>query len=147
MKFLCDTMLGTLCKYLRICGWDAAYPAERKKILLQARLENRVLLTRSTRLKDKPGVFFLTADNFHEQFRSIMEKYRLAKPAHYLTRCLICNEPLQPVHRAKVRGRVPYYTFTKFRNFRACPRCRKVYWRGSHYENMVNRIKQLIGQP
>lgn len=144
MKFLCDAMLGTLCKYLRMCGWDAAYTADRRKIMLQARFENRVILTRNTQLKSKPGVFFLETDYLPEQLRSIMGKYHLVKPANYLTRCLICNEPLQPVHRTEARGRIPYYTFTKFRNFRSCPRCRKVYWRGSHYENMINRIKKLL---
>jgi len=144
MKFLCDGMLGTLCKYLRICGLDAAYSNEGLKILVQAMAEDRLILTRNTRLKNKRGVFFLVSEDPLEQFQKVREKYRLKGRIKYLSRCLVCNEFLSPVDRNKVRELIPYYTYQKFTEFSECPKCRKVYWRGSHYENMVDKIKKTL---
>jgi uncharacterized protein with PIN domain len=65
MKFICNGMLGKLCKLLRICGIDAAYSNQGMAILLEARKENRIVLTRNTRLQTKKGVFFVqTFDEF-----------------------------------------------------------------------------------
>lgn len=144
MKFLCDGMLGTLGKYLRICGIDAAYSNEGLKILVRAMSEDRVVLTRNTRLQDKPGVFFVISEDPLEQLRAVREKYELKGRIKFLTRCLVCNELLSPTAREAVRERIPYYTYHKFDSFSECPNCRKVYWRGSHYENMVNKIKRVI---
>lgn len=144
MKFICDGMLGTLCKYLRICGLDAAYSNEGLKILVQARAEDRLILTRNTRLKDQRGVFFLVSEDPLEQFQAIQEKYKLKDRLKFLTRCLVCNLPLEPADRDKIRERIPYYTYKRFNEFAECPNCRKVYWRGSHYENMVKTIKRVL---
>jgi uncharacterized protein with PIN domain len=144
MKFLCDGMLGTLCKYLRICGFDAAYSNGGMKILIQAMAENRMILTRNTRLKNKRETFFLASEDPLEQFRLIKGKFKLMGRMKYLTRCLVCNEPLSRINREAVRDRVPYYTYQKFNEFCECPNCRKVYWRGSHYENMVDKIKKTL---
>lgn len=144
MKFICDGMLGTLCKYLRILGQDAAYSNEGLKILVRARAEGRVILTRNTRLRDQRGVFFLVPGDAREQLRAVRRKYRIALRAGALTRCLVCNGSLVPADREAVQDRVPYYTYKKFREFAECPACRKLYWRGSHYENMVKRIKQIL---
>ena len=144
MKFLCDGMLGTLCKYLRICGQDAAYSNEGLKILVRAMAEDRVILTRNTRLKNKLGVFFLISENPLEQIQAVRGKYKLKGRIKFLTRCLVCNEPLSPVAKDAVRERIPYYTYKKFDAFSECPKCRKIYWRGSHYENMVDKIKIIL---
>jgi uncharacterized protein with PIN domain len=144
MKFLCDGMLGTLCKYLRICGLDAAYSNEGLRILVQAMAEDRVILTRNTRLKNKRGVFYLVSEDPLEQFRKVREKYKFMGRMKYLSRCLVCNELLSPVGRNTVRDLIPYYTYRKFTDFSLCPKCRKVYWRGSHYENMVDKIKKTL---
>lgn len=144
MKFLCDGMLGTLCKYLRICGLDAAYSNEGLGILVRARAEDRVILTRNTRLKDKRGVFFLVSEQPLEQLRAVREKFKVPDRLKFLTRCLVCNEPLVPIDREAIRDRVPYYTYKKFNGFAECPDCRKVYWRGSHYLRMMEQLKRIV---
>jgi hypothetical protein len=144
MKLLCDGMLGTLCKHLRICGIDAAYSNEGPKILIQARAEDRVILTRNTRLINKRGVFFLVSEDPLEQFRTVRVKFKLKGRMKYLTRCLGCNEKLRRVDKESVRERIPYYTYKNFDAFAECPICNKVYWRGSHHENMVDKIKLIL---
>jgi uncharacterized protein with PIN domain len=144
MKFLCDGMLGTLCKHLRICGIDTAYSNEGLKILIQARAEDRVILTRNTRLNNKRGVLFLVSEDPLEQLRAVRGEFKLKGRMKYLTRCLDCNEKLRRVGKESVRERIPYYTYNNFDAFAECPNCNKVYWRGTHYENMVSKIKKLL---
>jgi hypothetical protein len=144
MRFLCDGMLGTLCKYLRVCGYDAAYSNEGLKILIRAMAEDRTILTRNTRLKGRSGIHFIAAEDPLEQFRQVRKHFNLKSRMKYLSRCLVCNGLLAPVEKEAVRDRIPFYTYRKFDDFKECPACRKVYWRGSHYENMVEQIKRIM---
>ena len=53
MKFLCDQMLGTLAKWLRIYGFDTFYAnneMDDAKLLEISKNENRVLITRDKKL-------------------------------------------------------------------------------------------------
>jgi hypothetical protein len=144
MRFICDGMLGTLCKYLRICGIDAAFCNEGMKILVRAKKEDRVILTRNTRLIGRDDVFFVDTDDPREQFARVRDRFALkTKKTALLTRCLVCNEKLVRVDRDLIRERIPYYTYKKFDAFAECPKCKKVYWQGSHYKNMVEKLKKL----
>ena len=53
MKFLCDQMLGTLAKWLRLLGFDTFYANDEIKddiLLLIAKKENRAIITRDKEL-------------------------------------------------------------------------------------------------
>ena len=53
MKFLCDQMLGSLAKWLRILGFDTFYARrdlQDEDVLNIAKKENRVLITRDVEL-------------------------------------------------------------------------------------------------
>jgi len=58
IKFLVDSMLGRLAKWLRIFGYDTTYVACSKDsfLILTARKENRILLTRNTHLIKKRNI-------------------------------------------------------------------------------------------
>ena len=48
MKFLCDRMLGTLVKWLRILGFDTSFAdsnMEDEKLLRQTKDEERIFIT------------------------------------------------------------------------------------------------------
>ncbi len=53
-----------------------------------------------------------------------------------------CNGWLQKVDKAAVSEVLPPLTKEAFTEFYQCTACRKVYWKGSHYE----RMQQLIAQ-
>jgi len=57
-RLLVDAMLGKLARYLRMCGYDAAYALDRgleadEDLLAVARDEGRQLLTRDRQLADR----------------------------------------------------------------------------------------------
>ncbi len=144
MKFICNGMLGRLCKYLRICGIDVIYCNEGMKVLLLARKEGRIILTRNTLLKGKEDIFFIESESLPVQLKTIINHFALTEKISLFSRCLCCNEQLICIEKEKVKGRVPYYTYKKFSEFAECPNCHRVYWKGSHYQKMLKDIKRII---
>lgn len=140
-------MLGKLCRLLRTCGIDASYSNEGVAILLHARKEQRVILTRNTHLRNKQDVFFLDRSDPKEQLENVIEHFKLRNDMYFFSRCIECNAELEAVDKASVKGKVPYFTYRNFNEFARCPRCGRVYWKGSHYRNMLREIQDVLDQP
>jgi uncharacterized protein with PIN domain len=145
-KFICDGMLGRLCKLLRICGIDTLYSNRGKAILVEARKEGRVILTMNTRLRGKEGVCFIEHTAPQSQLGRVITEYKLQKDIQLFSRCIECNAPLVPTPKDAVKDRVPYYTYKHFDDFATCPNCQRVYWKGSHYKKMLEDVLPLISQ-
>lgn len=146
MKFLADNMLGSLAKWLRILGYDVAYlpDADDNELVRVARAEGRVLLTRDTALARRRGLKSLLVESggLEKQVRQVL--HQLGLPAGQpFSRCPLCNTPLQEVDRETVKERVPPYVFQTQEAFSLCPRCDKVYWQGTHWDRMRERIASL----
>ncbi|MCX7994497.1 MAG: Mut7-C RNAse domain-containing protein [candidate division WOR-3 bacterium] len=144
MKFLCNGMLGKLCKYMRMCGIDTMYSNEGKKAYILARKEGRIFITRNTQLKNLEGVFFVETEDLKLQLKTIIENFDLTNKLTLFSRCIRCNEPLKEVLKEEIRRLIPYYTYKNFNEFVRCPKCLRIYWKGSHYERMSQEIKKLI---
>lgn len=151
IRFLADVMLGKLAKWLRILGYDTEYcrAAVCDELLMRACAEDRQLLTRSTRLSLRSDpenrICFIMANNPLLQVREVLSRYHLIiTPDAPLTRCLICNRQLVRIAPALLASRVPEYVLATRQVFVSCPGCHKVYWRGTHYQNMQERIKQAL---
>jgi uncharacterized protein with PIN domain len=138
-------MLGKLCKYLRMCGIDTLYSNEGMKSWLYAKREGRIFITKNLRLKDKENVFFLESDILHVQLKKIINSFNLGDQLNFFSRCLCCNEMLIPVKKEEIKNNIPYYTYKNFDEFAQCPKCKRIYWKGSHYEKMEMDIKKMLG--
>lgn len=137
-------MLGKLCKLLRICGIDAAYSNQGMAILLEARKQNRIVLTRNTRLQKKKEVFFMETSDPVEQLEHIISEFKLKNRIEPFSRCIECNCKLKAVDKTLIRNNIPYFTYQHFDEFALCPNCRRVFWKGSHYKKMLKDIRHLI---
>jgi uncharacterized protein with PIN domain len=51
---------------------------------------------------------------------------------------------LEPVSKEAVLDRLEPLTRLYFDEFRMCPSCRQIYWKGSHYERMQRLIEAMI---
>jgi uncharacterized protein with PIN domain len=40
---------------------------------------------------------------------------------------------------------VPYFTYKHFDEYAQCPQCDRVYWKGSHYKNMLKEVEAILG--
>jgi uncharacterized protein with PIN domain len=143
-KFICNGMLGRLCKLLRICGIDTAYTNQGIAILLEARKENRIILTRNTRLQTKKMVCFVKETEPARQLEHIISKYDLQDQIAPFSRCIECNYRLQSVEKNSIKDKIPFFTYQKFDEFAICPNCQRIYWKGSHYKNMTKNIDHLL---
>ncbi len=147
MKFLADHMLGKLAKYLRFMGYDTYYPSgdmSDEEIIEIAQREGRIILTRDRELAARANGIYIESDDYREQLRFLVEKFGLSDD-NLLTRCSVCNEPLVPVEKEKIRGRVPEYVYENHDEFYLCPKCNRVYWYGSHTERIEKEIREILG--
>lgn len=149
MRLLCDHMLGTLAKWLRFMGYDTAYPGpiDDTQLLSLALQEDRVLLTRDKELASRsPRALRVRSANLEEQIREVASALDL-KLVDPLSRCSLCNALLVPATLEEVRDLVPEGVRLRHTSFWQCPSCHKIYWQGSHWDKMVERLNQLPVRP
>ena len=150
MKFLVDRTAGKLAQKLRALGFDAALwsAGSGEEAAREARAGGRIFLTRCRRLAGGGGDFPVTvveADRPAEQVREVLGKLRLEpREEAFFSRCLRCNEELRPATKEEVEGRVPEFIYRTYDSFHLCPRCRRVYWPGTHLEKMKKEVGGIL---
>lgn len=146
-RFLCDHMLGTLARWLRLLGYDTAYPGAVKDdaLLTLAEREGRVLLTRDKELATRQGAatLYIASDALDAQIRQVLVDLTpdVGDP---MSRCSVCNGPLSEATREEVRGEVPEGVWERQREFWRCTSCGQYYWRGTHWERMRPAIDEYV---
>jgi uncharacterized protein with PIN domain len=149
MNFIADRMLGKLAKELRMLGYDTIYyPGEDAYRLIKlAREERRVILTRNTKLLPKTTedrIIRITEHRPSLQIKELIQTgYISLSEKNFFSRCLLCNALLDDLSRGEAEGKVPDFIFYQQKHFFRCPQCLRIYWQGSHQENMLKRIEQL----
>lgn len=149
-KFLVDRMLGKLAKALRLLGYDAVYSQAQDlaQLIRLAREEGRVILTRNAKLTARTpedSVVQITQDHPKLQLLELREKgHILCDEKQSFSRCLVCNVLLDEITRKEVEGKVPDFIFHHYQEFYRCSQCGRVYWPGTHQQNMQKRIQELL---
>ena len=148
MKFLCDHMLGTLARWLRFLGYDTAYPGPLDDNALKALAakEERVLRTRDHELSGRvAGAVYVESDDLDTQFAQVVRAFGLtAKDA--MSRCSVCNVPIEAVPKEEVKGRVPDGVFDRQREFWRCRQCGRFYWPGSHFDRVIAKVREVAAK-
>lgn len=145
LRFVLDTHLGTLARYLRLCGLDSHYrndfaDAELAEI---SATEGRVLLTRDRDVLKRRIVtrgYWVRHDRPRDQLAEVIARFDLYHAIAPFTRCPRCNGLLEDVDKADIAHRLEPGTRRHYERFRICGDCGQLYWRGSH----VQRIERLI---
>lgn len=148
-KFLVDFMCGRLAKWLRILGYDAKFVKDtsRDKILVESLKENRIILTRDTRLSKKRAykLILIKSDKVREQVKQIVSELKLKLDKDkFFTRCSICNREVVAVSKQNVQDKVPQYIYETVNEFYQCPECNRIYWQGSHYYLFLEEVQKNI---
>jgi uncharacterized protein len=150
MTFVADCMLGRLAKWLKILGFDVLYfsKAEDKDLIEIARRDGRILLTRDTGLIEKtakrPNRLFVRSDDWEGQVVQVLDELELWGEVRPNTRCLECNLPLKALSGDRARNLVTPYVHEHASSFAVCPGCNRVFWQGSHYGDMENKVAKLL---
>jgi uncharacterized protein with PIN domain len=143
-RFVADHMLGSLAKWLRMMGYDTIYDKKMddKAISATARAESRFVLTRDKELAKEPGALLLEDDQLDGQLAAVKAKFGLSFDEAAI-RCTSCNGELVELPKEEARAAVPEGAFTANDRFWKCSGCGKVYWRGSHWRGIMDRMKKL----
>lgn len=147
--FIADAHLGGLARLLRMAGFDTLYDNGYADARIEAIavLESRIVLSRDRELLKRRAIVhgcFPHAIDPPGQFREVRARFGLAPLARPFTRCLACNAPLRDIDKGQVLDRLPASVRARQQAFRICDACRRVYWQGSHWRHMRDRLAILL---
>ena len=147
MKFLCDHMLGTLARWLRFLGYDTAYPEvlDDTDVKGLASREGRTLLTRDRELSSRVAdALFVESDDPDVQLVQVVRAFHLTAEGA-LSRCSVCNVPIDPVAKDAAKEHVPQGVYDRHREFWRCRQCDRYYWPGSHFDRVTKKLQEVAG--
>lgn len=147
-RFVLDLHLGTLAKYLRRLGFDTLYRNDYpdEELAEVSSTENRILLTRDIGLLKRGIVthgYWVRDKDPQQQLREVLRRFSLFEMIKPFSRCIHCNGSVQPVAKESILEKIPPKTRDNYDEFRQCLDCGKIYWKGSHYENMRQFIDEV----
>ncbi len=151
-RFICDVMLGSLARWLRLFGFDTAYfrSIDDNELIRCALQQERILLTRDTgiakRKSIKKFILLLSNDTFAQLKEVLKAGEWLKAKGERSPRCAVCNGELAAAEREAVAGRIPEYVFLNATSFLTCRECGKVYWRGSHKKSIDAQLQKILGE-
>ncbi|MCD4700824.1 MAG: Mut7-C ubiquitin/RNAse domain-containing protein [Candidatus Aegiribacteria sp.] len=147
-RFILDVHLGKLALILRLLGFDAKFPGDipDEELAQISADENRILLTRDTMLLKRNIVThgcWLHSQDPEEQAGEILQRLDLRNSVKPFTRCLDCGAFLEPVSKERIMHRLEALTKKYYNEFSICTDCGKIYWKGSHYEPLLQLLERL----
>ena len=151
MKILCDQMLGSLASWLRFMGVDTFYTTDRisdDEILQKAIHEQRTLITGDKELiirarKQNIPIIPVTTSDLDDQIRLVISMIPV-EMEKILTRCSLCNALLDSIEKQLIAEQVPLKVYQRQSEFWKCPTCARIYWKGSHYDRIVEKIESCL---
>jgi len=149
-KFIVDTMLGKLGRWMLLLGYDVVYfrGTKDEELIELAKRENRILVTRDTHLaleKYPEHSLLIKTIHFWEQLKKIVEEYPLDFSETFLSRCSHCNVELEKLEREAALPELPEKVREMASVFFRCPVCRSLYWNGTHPIHILELLETHIG--
>jgi uncharacterized protein len=151
-KFVIDTNVGRLARWLRMMGYDAILFHELDDGLMVklALAQGRIIVTRDTGFMKRRSVtlhrvraLLVSGDDPGQQMRKVIGELNLDTRYKPFTRCLECNTILVPRDRNGVEGEVPPRVFERQDQYMECPVCRRLYWQGTHWQDMRRKLQEF----
>lgn len=146
-RFICDVHLGKLARLLRLLGFDCRYSNDfkREEILKIAAKEKRVILSKDQDLMEKGiiSAYKPNSEDPKEQIKEVVEKYSLRGKSIPFSRCMKCNGLLIHISPEDAKERIPSGISRSIKEYLECLGCKRIYWKGSHYEKMKKYVDGL----
>jgi len=154
LRFIADRMLGKLATWLRIFGYDTLYVGDfetsDEDLFLLENFTDRILLTRDKELYDRAvrrnrKAVLIRNDSVIDQI-SEMKDIGIDTEIR-MDRCSVCNAILRKPTDREAKEVMEKEGIEE--NLREryelwyCEKCKKLYWLGSHYRNMVKFLENL----
>lgn len=146
IRFIIDVNVAKLATLLRAAGFDTAFDQQwhDPRLAEMSDREKRILLTKDIDLLKRKRVtfgYFVRTKYPRQQLHEVMDVFGLHDRQEPFSRCLICNHPLEPIAKEKIMHRLQPLTRKYYDTFHYCRNCDKIYWPGSHRENMMEVLQ------
>ncbi|MFW9853136.1 MAG: Mut7-C RNAse domain-containing protein [Candidatus Thorarchaeota archaeon] len=150
-KFYADSMLGKLSRFLRFLGYDTLYRIDEdiESMLKNAIDSNRIILTQARKvlqLSNRKGIksLMMPTTNIIDQLHVLKQELNLVFqiPPEKM-RCSMCNGDLLDRNKNEITDKIPKSTFEYYDTFWECKECGKVFWLGSHWEDIKRTITEV----
>ena len=152
LKFIVDHNVGKLAKWLRMMGYDTTFfnGSDDSLMVATALAGGRVILTRDTQIMKRRVVtsgklkaVLIQSDKPELQIRQVIDNLSLKCQFRPFSICLECNQPLVAKNREEVVDLVPQYVSQTQNQYVQCPACHRIYWRGTHWQAMTQKLERL----
>ncbi len=148
-RLVADKMLAKLSRWLRLCGVSVqgAPYADDLKIIRFMKRNGGILLTMDVGLAQRSRkrafkALLITEKTLDGQLAYVSAQLGLRiRPKMGI--CTVCNSKLAKVDKRSVQGKVPLAVLKKHRTFYLCKNCGRVYWLGSHWSRIKDRIRRI----
>jgi uncharacterized protein with PIN domain len=151
LRFVLDTHLGKLAHHLRMLGFDTLYRNDytRDDLVRIAIGEDRIVLSKSRMLLEKNEIeagYRVKSSDPREQLIEVLRRFDLWRSVHPFQRCLNCNSVLHSAPKESVIDRLPQKVREFYDDFTVCPLCGKTYWKGTHFEKMMEFTRRVYAE-
>jgi uncharacterized protein with PIN domain len=133
-------------------GYDSVFfnGEDDSQMVKQSLAEDRIILTRDTGMMRRRAIsggrvraVLIESEEPERQMQQLIKALDLKGQSRPFTLCLECNQPLERRSREEVTGRVPPYVYRTQTQYMECPKCHRIYWRGTHWEAMLRKMGNL----
>ncbi len=147
-RFVLDIHLGRLAANLRMLGFDSLYSNtyDDPELARISSSEGRILLTRDLGLLKRSIVtygYYVRDTKPRRQVIEVLRRFDLLNAIRPFHRCLACNGLIQPIEKERILDRLEARTREFFDEFYVCQRCDKIYWKGSHFDQMTALVEEI----
>ena len=146
-KFIVDVHLKKTAKYLRFLGFDSLYSNrfDDEEIINISLEEKRIIISGDRDLINDSRVergLLIVNNILDKKLRKIIKYFQLEKDIKLFSRCMVCNTVLKKIDPRKYN--ISNYLIENHKCFKKCENCNKIYWKGSHYRKMKNKINKIL---
>jgi uncharacterized protein with PIN domain len=137
---------------LRLLGYDTVFFSDGSdtRMVNIAQAEKRIILTRDTHIQKRRLVtsgevkaLLIKSDRIDDQIKQVIHELNLHGSFRPFTLCLEDNQPLERRNQEDIRDQVPPYVWKTQKEYVQCPQCQRIYWKGTHWAAMTERLKNL----
>jgi len=146
--FVADVNVGKLARLLRLLGFDTEYGNDWEDAYIadRSQKERRIVLTKDRNLLKRKTIEagrLVRAVKPWDQLAEMILLYGLQDAIRPFGICPVCNGKLEEVEKERILDRIEPLTRLFVDEFRQCPKCGRIYWSGTHSEDIMKRIEVL----
>jgi len=151
IKFACDVHLRSLARRLRLLGFDVYYSdiSDDAELVQVSINEDRVLLTGNRQLLMRRSItkgLCIRSSGTEKQTVEVLDRLDLRNLCDPFLRCVECNGLIEKIAEGdnSYMDIIPPGVRQWCSEFYRCPSCKRIYWKGSHYDKLVKVVDGIL---